>query len=73
MNTYILAIFLATTFIAATIYSSIGPSFAQNQTGGEDGGPITGLTNQAQDVFNGTNQTGGPIAQLGEKVQETFN
>lgn len=72
MNTYILALFLATAFIAATTYSSLAPSFAQNQTDGEGGGPITGLTNQAQDVFNGTNQTGGPIAQLGESVQETF-
>ena len=72
MNKYILVLFLATTFIVATTYSSLAPSFAQNQTGGEGGGPITGLTNQAQDVFNGTNQTGGPIAQLGEKVQETF-
>jgi hypothetical protein len=73
MNKYILVVFLATTFIAATTYSDLAPSFAQNQTDGEDGGPITGLTNKAQDVFNGTNQTGGPIAQLGEKVQETFN
>jgi hypothetical protein len=73
MNTHILTIFLATAFIAAMTYSSLNPSFAQNQTDGEGGGPITGLTNQAQDVFNGTNQTGGPIAQLGEKVQETFN
>jgi hypothetical protein len=73
MNTYILAIFLASVFIAAMTYSSLAPSFAQNQTGGEDGGgPITGLTNQAQDVFNGTNQTGGPLAQLGQSVQETF-
>ncbi|MDN5847004.1 MAG: hypothetical protein L0H53_12105 [Candidatus Nitrosocosmicus sp.] len=79
MNSIIIAIFLIGTFAGLISYSITGYSFAQNTTADnnitsqENGtGPITSLTNQVEDVFNGTNQTSGPISEFGETLKEKF-
>lgn len=80
MKNITLVIFLmSSAFVIFMAYPSTGLSFAQNSTidnntasQGNSTGPIAGLSNQAQDVFNGTNQTSGPISQFGDILKDRF-
>ncbi|MGH9982664.1 MAG: hypothetical protein ACRD8W_01760 [Nitrososphaeraceae archaeon] len=74
-----LSLILATTLTLMLVtsylgYSNTDSSYAQNQTQQDNAtaGPLAQLSGRAQDVFNGTNQSGGPIAEFGETLQETF-